>query len=92
MVNITVGRYEPGSGAVMADGSVENKWQGWIKPEDDSWIAFIADTGIPYVFFDLCGGCGGVLVEKHPEDMCGFCYHRDLETHELIPFTDERYK
>lgn len=43
MANITVGRYgDPASAG----------YQGWIEPEDQSWIAFVADDGRPQVFLN----------------------------------------
>lgn len=44
MQNITVGRYDHES--VTAD------WQGWIEPDDLSWIAFVKADGTPVVFLD----------------------------------------
>lgn len=44
MQNITVGRYE--------QPSVTKDWQGWIEPDDLSWIAFIGADGVPIVFLD----------------------------------------
>lgn len=44
MQNITVGRY--------SHESVTQHWQGWIEPDDKSWIAFIAADGSPTVFLD----------------------------------------
>jgi hypothetical protein len=43
MANITVGRYaDPAS----------VRYQGWIEPEDQSWIAFVASDGSPVVFLN----------------------------------------
>lgn len=41
MCNITVGRYS---------APAETGYQGWIEPEDRSWIAFVRDDGTPQVF------------------------------------------
>ena len=41
MQNIIVGRYESCS-----------DYQGWIEPDDKSWIAFIAKDGRPEVFLN----------------------------------------
>lgn len=43
LCNITVGRYEhPGSVG----------YQGWIEPEDKSWVAFVDNDGHPQFFLD----------------------------------------
>ncbi len=55
MGNIKVGRYSPGSTALGPDGTqvpLSNFWQGWIEPEDLSWIVFIDAAGKPTVFLD----------------------------------------
>lgn len=44
MCNIRVGRY--------SDPSLRRDWQGWIEPDDLSWIAFIDSSGRPVVFLD----------------------------------------
>jgi hypothetical protein len=44
MQNITVGRY--------SHESVSRDWQGWIEPDDLSWIAFVRADGVPIVFLD----------------------------------------
>jgi hypothetical protein len=43
MGNITVGRYDrPGS----------TGYQGWVEPEDRSWVMFVRNDGSPVVFLD----------------------------------------
>lgn len=44
MANITVGRYK--------HESVTHDWQGWIEPDDRSWIMFIHADGTPVVYLD----------------------------------------
>lgn len=44
MQNITVGRY--------GHESVREHWQGWIEPDDMSWIMFVQADGSPIVFLD----------------------------------------
>ena len=44
MGNIKVGRYE--------EPEKVGGWQGWIEPEDKSWIAFIREDGVPIVFLN----------------------------------------
>ena len=44
MQNIIVGRYS-------SDSALEH-WQGWIEPEDVSWIMFISAEGAPLVFLN----------------------------------------
>jgi hypothetical protein len=41
MCNITVGRYKH-----------DNGWQGWIEPEDKSWIVFVSKEGTPVVYLN----------------------------------------
>ena len=43
MANITVGRYEDPASV---------GYQGWIEPDDRSWIAFVASDGSPVVFLN----------------------------------------
>ena len=44
MGNIKVGRY--------SNPETRKFWQGWIEPEDLSWIMFIDVAGKPTVFLD----------------------------------------
>lgn len=44
MQNIIVGRYNHESLTV--------DWQGWIEPQDLSWIAFIKADGTPQVYLN----------------------------------------
>lgn len=44
MTNIIVGRY--------AHPTTRKYWQGWIEPEDKSWIAFIRADGTPVFYLD----------------------------------------
>jgi hypothetical protein len=59
MQNILVRRYEKG----FVDGvpMVGNFWQGWIEPEDGSWIAFIDIEGKPVFFLNRDPETGAVL-------------------------------
>lgn len=50
MPNITVGRYKGETG-----------FQGWIEPEDRSWIIFIADDGTPLLFTERDPKTGAVI-------------------------------
>jgi hypothetical protein len=43
MGNITVGRY---------DDPASTGYQGWIEPQDATWIAFVASDGAPVVFLN----------------------------------------
>lgn len=52
MGNITVGRY---------DKPADVGYQGWIEPDDRSWVAFVADDGAPVVFLSRDPGTGAVL-------------------------------
>lgn len=60
MTNITVGRYGPNEGTVLEDGTIRQDWQGWIEPDDLSWIAFIDMGGRPTFFLDRDPVTGGV--------------------------------
>lgn len=44
MGNVTVGRY--------SDPETRKEWQGWIEPEDKTWIMFVGADGKPTVFLD----------------------------------------
>ncbi len=44
MYNIKVGRY--------SNPETQKFWQGWIEPEDLSWIMFIDAVGQPTVFLN----------------------------------------
>ena len=44
MSNLKVGRY--------ANPANVGGWQGWIEPDDKSWIAFIAADGSPVVYLN----------------------------------------
>lgn len=53
MCNITVSRYEPSPKPLVEGVSdIADFWQGFIEPEDRSWIMFIAADGSPTVFLD----------------------------------------
>ncbi len=58
MCNIKVGRY--------THPSAREFWQGWIEPEDNSWIIFINAQGNPVVFLDRDPETGAVLY-RDPE-------------------------
>ena len=57
--------------------NVEQRWQGWIEDEEQTWIAFIDMQGKPVFFLNRCNGCHGVLTgdEPHPDGMPGYCLH-----------------
>lgn len=61
MCNITVGRYSPSEGTVQPDGTIRQHWQGWIEPDDRSWIAFIDMDGKPTFFLNRDPVTGAVL-------------------------------
>lgn len=61
MTNITVGRYEPSTEPLPEGVSdVTEHWQGWIEPDDLSWIMFVAADGSPIVFLDRDPETGAV--------------------------------
>lgn len=43
MGNVTVGRYDHPS---------QVGYQGWIEPQDMTWVAFVGNDGAPVVFLD----------------------------------------
>lgn len=54
--NIKVGRYQ--------DPELRKEWQGWLEPDDHSWIAFITADGKPVFFLDRDPETGAVIVEE----------------------------
>lgn len=61
MQNIKVGRYSKQT--INDVPGVGNFWQGWIEPEDKSWIMFVAMDGTPTVFLNRDPMTGAVLDE-----------------------------
>ena len=59
MMNIKVGRYSKDS--VEGVPGVGADWQGWIEPEDRSWIMFVRANGEPLVFLNRDPATGAVL-------------------------------
>ncbi len=53
MGNIKVGRY--------SNSETKKFWQGWIEPEDNSWIMFIDAEGMPTVYLNRDSNTGAVL-------------------------------
>lgn len=53
MCNIKVGRY--------SNPETRKSWQGWIEPEDLSWIMFINANGQPTVYMNRDPNTGAVL-------------------------------
>ncbi len=53
MCNIKVGRY--------TDPSAREFWQGWIEPEDNSWIIFVDAQGNPVIYLNRDQETGAVL-------------------------------
>lgn len=66
MQNIIVGRY---STKKSTDGTpnIGELWQGWIEPEDKSWIAFIDKKGRPLFFLNRDPVTGAILGDD-PEE------------------------
>lgn len=61
MTNIVVGRYEKSTEPLPEGVSdVADHWQGWIEPDDLSWIMFVDIDGKPVVFLDRDPVTGGV--------------------------------
>ncbi len=53
MANVKVGRY--------SNPELLRTWQGWIEPEDLSWIMFIGADGSPSVFLSRDPSTGAVV-------------------------------
>jgi hypothetical protein len=62
MQNIKVGRYSKES-----PESVGKDWQGWIEPEDRTWIAFIDVFGRPTFFLNRDPVTGAILGDDPPK-------------------------
>ena len=54
MCNIIVGRYK--------NAETRKSWQGWMEPEDKSWIAFIDAVGRPVFYLNRDKDTGAVLL------------------------------
>jgi len=52
MGNITVGRY---------DNPAEVGYQGWIEPDDRSWVMFVGTDNVPAAFLNRDPETGAVL-------------------------------
>lgn len=66
MVNITVHRYPVPSDderSEWPDGvaAVSDSWQGYVEPDDLSWIVFVARDGTPTVYLRRDVDTGAVL-------------------------------
>lgn len=66
MTNIAVHRYAKPTVEERATwppgtAAVSDHWQGWIEPDDLSWIMFIAVDGAPVVFLERDPDTGAVL-------------------------------
>jgi len=69
MQNIIIGRYDEitseekkkWSKNIREVISVSDEWQGWIEPEDRSWILFIRKDGTPFLFPNRNKKTGAVL-------------------------------
>jgi len=53
MGNIKVGRY--------SNLETQKYWQGWVEPEDLSWIMFVNAAGEPVVFLNRNPSTGAVI-------------------------------
>ena len=64
-MNICIGRYDPLQHPEVADRA-EPTWEGWVEPEDRSWIIFFATDGTPTVWLhrDENGGVTGDPVTR----------------------------
>jgi hypothetical protein len=60
MCNITVGRYPVPTDEERAEIEAlepgcawpSDTWQGWIEPDDKSWLVFVAVDGAPKVYLN----------------------------------------
>lgn len=69
MVNVKVGRYN--------NPETRKFWQGWIEPENQDWIMFVATDGKPVVFLDRDPETGAVLTDRLADDKT--CYPNQAE-------------
>jgi hypothetical protein len=53
MCNIKVGRY--------SNEETQKSWQGWIEPEDLSWIMFVKESGEPVMYLNRDSETGAVI-------------------------------
>lgn len=65
MTNISVHRYPVPSDEERATWppdtqAVSDTWQGWIEPDDRTWIMFVGADGRPVVFLDRDPETGAV--------------------------------
>jgi len=52
MCNISVHRYPDGTGKVEPDGSITREWDGWVEPDDKTWIVFVNVDGSVKAYLD----------------------------------------
>lgn len=60
-MNICIGRYEPVRHPEL-QGRAHAAWEGWVEPEDRSWIIFFDTEGNPTVWLHRDEN-GGVIGE-----------------------------
>lgn len=66
-MDIHIGRYQPYQGELPAQAhDPADTWDGWIEPDDKSWIMFIATDGSPTIWLhrDENGGVIGDPVTR----------------------------
>lgn len=61
MQNIHVGRYSKEAIGGVPGAGVD--WQGWVEPDDRTWIVFVRSDGSPIVFLNRDPQTGAVLDE-----------------------------
>ena len=54
MYNIKIGRYS-------FPEKLSHGWEGWIEPEDKSWIVYVASDGKPVVYLDRDPDTGAII-------------------------------
>lgn len=61
MQNIIVGRYQ--------HPETRKHWQGWIEPDDRTWIAFVAADGRPVFYLDRDPETGACIIPRPDENI-----------------------
>lgn len=59
-MHIVIGRYEPQTDLPEGVNDPADRWEGWVEPDDKSWILFVAANGEP-LFWPRRYPEGGVI-------------------------------
>jgi hypothetical protein len=64
MCNIRVGRYD--------DPAIRKDYQGWVEPEDMSWIMYVRADGTPQVFLERDPDTGAIIESRNADGTPNF--------------------